>query len=131
MSSPVVIDGHIYLHGRNQHLHCLDAGTGKVAWKSKEKFGKYWSMIANGNRILALDQRGELIYFEASPKEFKLIGRRKVSAQRRNGGKPDPTSRAVDQQHFTGLQTTTLEAVIRRGVVRAKPGRCGKIDRVG
>ena len=81
MSSPVVIGNHIYLHGRNQHLHCIDAASGKVAWKSEEKFGKYWSMVARDKRILALDQRGELVYFEASPKEFKLIDRRKISKE--------------------------------------------------
>ena len=36
-------------------------------------------MVANGNKILALDNRGILFLMEASPKEFKIIDERKVS----------------------------------------------------
>ncbi|MEM0897880.1 MAG: PQQ-binding-like beta-propeller repeat protein [Verrucomicrobiota bacterium] len=81
MASPIVAGNHLYIHGRDQHLHCLDISTGKAAWKSEQKFGKYWSMVANRNRILALDERGELIYFEATPEAFEIIGRRKISTQ--------------------------------------------------
>jgi outer membrane protein assembly factor BamB len=78
MSSPVVVDRHIYLHLRNQRLVCLDAKTGAERWTTKP-FGKYWSMVANGDKLLALDERGELLLIQASPDEFKLIGRRKVA----------------------------------------------------
>ncbi len=73
MSSPVVIDGKVYLHGRDKRFHCLDPGTGKTLWSSKDKFGEYCSMVMQGNRILALDQRGILLHIEASPKAFKLL----------------------------------------------------------
>ena len=43
MSSPVRVGDHIYLLGRDQHFYCLELETGKVAWKSDEKFGQYWS----------------------------------------------------------------------------------------
>jgi outer membrane protein assembly factor BamB len=78
MSSPVVIDGHIYLHLRNQRLVCLDARTGQERWRTRP-FGKYWSIVANGDKLLALDQRGELLLIQASPDEFKLISRRRVA----------------------------------------------------
>ena len=78
MSSPVVIDGHAYLHLRNQRFACIDLTTGKEAWISKP-FGKYWSLVANGNRILALDEGGELLLIDATPEEFRLVDRRKVS----------------------------------------------------
>ncbi|MCG8583995.1 MAG: PQQ-binding-like beta-propeller repeat protein [Pirellulales bacterium] len=78
MSSPVVVDGHIYLHLRNQRFVCLDAKTGEERWTTTP-FGKYWSMIANGNKLLALDQRGELLLIEASPKEFRLVDKRRVA----------------------------------------------------
>ena len=73
MSSPLVIDGKVYLHGRDKRFHCVEPSTGEVLWTSKDKFGEYCSLIANGNRILALDQRGILLLIEANPKEFKLI----------------------------------------------------------
>lgn len=78
MSSPVIVRGHIYLHLRNQRLVCLDVKTGEERWTTKP-FGKYWSIAANGDRLLALDQSGELLLIEASPEEFKLIDRRSVA----------------------------------------------------
>lgn len=78
MSSPVVIDGHVYLHLQNQRFTCLDWESGEDRWTS-EPFGKYWSLIANGDRILALDERGELLLLQADPQEFKLIDQRKVA----------------------------------------------------
>ncbi len=78
MSSPMVVDGHIYLHLRNQRLVCLNAETGEACWTT-EPFGKYWSMVANGKRLLALDQTGQLLLIEASPEEFKLVGRQTVA----------------------------------------------------
>lgn len=77
MSSPVVIAGHIYLHLRNQRLVCLDATTGEERWTTKP-FGKYWSMVTNGDKLLALDESGELLLIQASLDEFKLIDRRTV-----------------------------------------------------
>jgi len=78
MSSPVVIDGYLYLHLRNQRLTCIDLATGKEQWTTTP-FGRYWSMIASGNRILALDERGELLLIRAAPREFQLIDRRQVA----------------------------------------------------
>ena len=78
MSSPVVIDGQIYLHLRNQRFVCLDGATGVERWTTKP-FGKYWSMVANGDKLLALDQSGELLLIAPSPAEFRLLDRRRVA----------------------------------------------------
>jgi len=40
---------------------------------------QYWSMVANGDKILALDQTGELLLIDASPAELKLVDRRTVA----------------------------------------------------
>jgi len=72
MSSPVVIDQHAYLHLGNGRLCCLDLRTGQQTWRSKP-FGEYWSMVAKRDRILALDERGELLLIEANSKEFHLL----------------------------------------------------------
>ena len=37
--------------------------------------------MAQKNLILALDQKGELLLLKANPKEFELLGRRKISDQ--------------------------------------------------
>ncbi len=78
MSSPVVIGDHAYLHLGNGRLCCIDLRSGKETWRSKP-FGKYWSMAVQKNRILALDERGELLLIEAVPDEFRLLDRKEVS----------------------------------------------------
>lgn len=72
MSSPVVIDGHAYLHLRNGRLACLDLSTGQEKWITTP-MGNYWSMIAQGPRILALSDRGDLRLVRASPEKFDLV----------------------------------------------------------
>ncbi len=59
MSSPVVIDQHAYLHLQNQRFTCINLKTGESTWTS-DRFGRYWSLITQGDRILALDERDEL-----------------------------------------------------------------------
>ena len=78
MSSPIVIDGHLYLHMRNQRFTCIDLKTGESKWTTKP-FGKYWSMVANGDRILALDERGDLMLIKANTEKFELLATRKIS----------------------------------------------------
>jgi len=81
MSTPVVIDGHAYLHLQNQRFTCIELATGKECWTTPKTFGKYWSLVANGDRILALDQKGELLLIRANPEKFDLIESKKVSDQ--------------------------------------------------
>ncbi len=107
MSSPVLVDNSIYVHLKNQRLACLDPATGEERWRSKP-FGKYWSMAVNGNRILALDERGELLLIDANPQELVIRDRRQVSN--------DPTwahlavaGRQVFVRDLSGLVMFTLE----------------------
>jgi len=78
MSSPVEVDGHVYLHLQNQRFTCIDLKTGERTWTSSP-LGKYCSLVAHGDRILALDQRGILLLIKANPKEFELIDSVKIS----------------------------------------------------
>ncbi len=80
MSSPVIIDHYVYMHLRNQRVICLDLETGEAKWTSTP-FGKYWSLVASGDRILALDARGELLMVRANPEKFELIERRKLTEE--------------------------------------------------
>lgn len=77
MSTPVVIDGHAYIHLRNQRFACFDLKNGVEKWRSKA-FGKYASLVAASDKILALDERGILMLIKASPNGFELIGERQV-----------------------------------------------------
>ena len=81
MTSPVVVDGFAYLHLRNQRALCINLETGKEAWTTSESFGKYWSLVANRKRLLALDQKGDLLLLAANPERFEVVDRRKVSEE--------------------------------------------------
>jgi len=78
MSSPVVVANYIYLHLRNQRIVCINLETGEEAWRTTP-FGKYQSMAVLDDKILVLDESGELLLFSANPKEFDLIDRRRVA----------------------------------------------------
>jgi outer membrane protein assembly factor BamB len=79
MSSPVEVDEHVYLHLRNQRMVCINLDQGETTWTSPSSFGKYMSMITNGKKILALDQRGTLYLLKANPRKFEQLDSTKVS----------------------------------------------------
>jgi outer membrane protein assembly factor BamB len=78
MSTPIVFDGHAYVHLRNQRFACLNLATGEEAWITTP-FGRYWSMVAAGDRILALDETGVLRLVKATPEAYTELGEAKVA----------------------------------------------------
>jgi outer membrane protein assembly factor BamB len=80
MTSPVVVNGHAYFLGKDRRLMCVNLEKGKEAWSTDERFGEYWSLVANKDKILALDQLGTLYLLKASSTEFDLLDKRKVAA---------------------------------------------------
>jgi len=72
MSTPVVVGDYAYLHLRNQRMTCIDLRDGSTKWITTP-FGKYMSLVANGDKILALDERGSLVLFRANPQKFEQI----------------------------------------------------------
>lgn len=78
MSSPVNVNGQLYLHLRNQRVTCIDPASGESHWTTRP-FGKYWSLAVNGDRMLALDQRGKLHLVQANTEEFELKSSATVS----------------------------------------------------
>lgn len=78
MSTPIIIDGHAYVHLRNQRFACINLATGEETWITKP-FGKYWSMVAQGDSILALDETGDLRLIKATPEAFTLLGEAQAS----------------------------------------------------
>jgi outer membrane protein assembly factor BamB len=79
MTSPILLDGHAYLHLRSQRALCIDVATGTEKWTSSQGFGKYWSMVAGTDRILSLDERGILYLIRATPEKFEIMSERKVA----------------------------------------------------
>ncbi len=78
MSSPVVWNDHAYLHLKNQRFTCIDLKTGEEKWTTKP-YGQYWSMVAQQDRLVALDQRGQLLHIHLTPEKFDLLSTLKVS----------------------------------------------------
>jgi len=79
MSTPVIVENNIFHHLRSQRVQCLDWLTGEERWTSPRSFGKYWSLVAQEDRVLALDQSGELFLLRATPEDYALIDSRRVS----------------------------------------------------
>lgn len=79
MSTPVVVDGVAYHHLRSQRLMALNLADGAERWTSAESYGKYWSMVAQADRILGLDERGWLFLLKAAPDQMRVLDSRKMA----------------------------------------------------
>ena len=79
MSTPVIIDGVAYNHLKSQRVMAIEVESGRELWTSDKSFGKYMSLVAQGDRILALDQRGQLFLLRANKVKYEQLGQRKLS----------------------------------------------------
>jgi outer membrane protein assembly factor BamB len=79
MSSPVLLDGHAYQHLGNGRLTCIDLESGQETWRTTP-LGEYWSMLLQGERILALDSEGTLRLIAANPDSYHLVAEREVAS---------------------------------------------------
>lgn len=74
MTSPVVLDGHAYLFLRSNRFTCVELATGEVAWTSGPTGDEYWSLVLQGDRLLALADTGRLRLVQATPEEYRELG---------------------------------------------------------
>jgi outer membrane protein assembly factor BamB len=60
-------------------LHCVEAATGKPLWK-REKVGRFHAgLLRTGDgKLLMLEDRGDLVLIDPSPKEYRELARSKV-----------------------------------------------------
>jgi outer membrane protein assembly factor BamB len=79
MTTPVIVNEHAYFLGKDRRAICVNLTTGKETWRSEKTFGDYWNLVANGDTILALDNRGILFLLKANPNELEIIDQRKVA----------------------------------------------------
>lgn len=79
MTTPVVINDHVYLFGKDRRFVCIDAKNGVEKWRSEERYGEYWNLVARGDKILALDNRGKLFLIQANPAKFEMLDSKDVS----------------------------------------------------
>jgi outer membrane protein assembly factor BamB len=87
-STPVVVGDYIYLatgqlgFTAQANLHCVDPKTGKALW-TKEKVGKYHAaLVRTGNdKLLMLDDFGNVSLLDPSPEAFKELAKTKICGQ--------------------------------------------------
>lgn len=80
MSTPVVVNGHAYVHLRSRRVACVNLTTGEETWRT-EPFGRYWSIVSRGDQLLCLDERGDLYLIAANPSAFTILDQRKLTDQ--------------------------------------------------
>jgi outer membrane protein assembly factor BamB len=80
MSSPVVVDDHVYVHLGNGRVDCINLASGESRWRSKP-LGRYWSMTWQGDKILGLSDSGSLYLLRANPEAFELLDSAEVSGK--------------------------------------------------
>jgi outer membrane protein assembly factor BamB len=84
LSTPVLVDGHLYSQGPSRNYICADAKTGALKWEAPN-FGKEnSSTIAIGKNLLVLTDSGELVLIAANPTAYKELGRQQVCGKNWN-----------------------------------------------
>jgi len=83
MTTPVVVGKHLYglASSRGGTLVCVDLAGGKTLWKSPGKLGEYVSLVAAGDRLLALTPSGELLTVAADPAAYRELARTKLTTR--------------------------------------------------
>ncbi len=80
INTPVLLGRHVYgidgKTGPKPPLVCLDLASGNTKWSDTSVGGG--SLVAVGNQLIALSERGELVVGEPSPTGFRVILRSKV-----------------------------------------------------
>jgi outer membrane protein assembly factor BamB len=64
-------------------LHCIEAGTGKDLWAQPKVVGQYHaSLLRTGdNKLLMLEEAGNLVLLDPHPKEYRELARSKVCGE--------------------------------------------------
>lgn len=76
--SVVVNDKHLYMINDKGIASCLDLKTGTPTWQKRVGGAFAASPICDGEKILALSEKGDVVIFEASNEAFELISKTKL-----------------------------------------------------
>ena len=79
MCSPVLIDGSVFFHLRNERFASMALSDGEIAGVSKGSYGKYVSLVRQGGQILALNERGLLRLLAVADGQVRLVDSAPVS----------------------------------------------------
>ena len=79
MTSPVVIGNHAYLYLRAKRFACVDLDSGEEVWRSSGMTDEYWSLVAQGERLLALTEAGELHLIQHNAEDLQIVDTMRIS----------------------------------------------------
>jgi outer membrane protein assembly factor BamB len=79
-SSPVLKDGFLYCLSGQGNLYCINAKDGKTVWKDTTNQGNYGAPVDAGTCMVVLTEKGELIVFRPSDKEYSEVAKFKVAS---------------------------------------------------
>src|SRR5262249_34268060 len=77
VGSGVQHEGHFYLADADGFAECVDARTGKTAWKERLGGGLWGSMLLADGRLYVSNLEGQTFVLAASPK-FRLIAKNEI-----------------------------------------------------
>ena len=82
MDSPVRVGDYLYFRSykRAGTFVCLDPMTGKIVWQSPGRWAAYSSVIAVGDRLLALTDTAELKVIAADPEDYRELASWEVAS---------------------------------------------------
>lgn len=82
ISTPLIIDDHIYGVDSYGEMRCLDLKTGDRVWESLDLMPRArWAtahFVPNGDKVWIFNEQGELIIAKLSPKGYQEISRVKL-----------------------------------------------------
>jgi outer membrane protein assembly factor BamB len=74
LSTPVLVQGHLFGLGPAKDYICLEQATGKLKW-SEPGFDSVASTVTDGTRLLVTSDRGEVLLLVANPARYEELGR--------------------------------------------------------
>lgn len=79
MNSAIVHNGHVYCVSERAggRLMCVDLNTGSTVWK-EDKFAPYGTLMLADNKLIILDEDGDLVIAEANPNQYRELARMTV-----------------------------------------------------
>ena len=81
MNHAILVDGFLYGFDGNVHMAgkkdfvCMEFLTGKEKWRISDRGLMVGSLMVAGDRMIVLGQRGELVFAEVNPSQFKELSR--------------------------------------------------------
>jgi len=83
MNSAVLHDGHVYCVSERAggQLMCCRLSDGAIVW-SERSFAPYGTLMIAGERLVVLDEMGDLVIADATPAEYHELARAKVLSSR-------------------------------------------------